>query len=348
MSAGIDGDDAFEAMVRASWPPRRALPHSEQGNDGAASAAVDEQGKAARVSGGSCSRSVGVVLSSQRQGEGPAASEDGHSLAGNGYSGRGLVPAEGSPQRLRPPTMDKDEERGDDGDGNVKRRDSSEKLKQEKNKHSLGAQEGQTEPSDGLDGQQHKHPRKIQPDRVNASGMMIARSAAPSTRRHRGKIQGGSMEADPANPNSYSSVSKGMQSSNNGSSLPSRGRNEEESSGKTRSAREGAAHAVASATTAVVASARRNTTFGPPSKGGKSRSASKTGGGGGGPSFGRQAAAIHVQSLFRGHKGRTCAAAEGRKRARRLAAEREAREYQQRPRVGGRISRPKGPSTYGF
>lgn len=67
----------------------------------------------------------------------------------------------------------------------------------------------------------------------------------------------------------------------------------------------------------------------------------------------RQAAAMRVQSLFRGHKGRSRAAAEGRKRARHLAAEREAREERQRPsaacwRRGGRISRPKGPSTYGF
>lgn len=69
---------------------------------------------------------------------------------------------------------------------------------------------------------------------------------------------------------------------------------------------------------------------------------------------GRKAAATRVQAVFRGHKGRNSAAAEGRKRARRLAAEREAREEQQRPsaaacrRRGGRISRPKGPSTYGF
>ena len=69
---------------------------------------------------------------------------------------------------------------------------------------------------------------------------------------------------------------------------------------------------------------------------------------------GRKAAATRVQSLFRGHKGRGRAAAESRKRARRLAAEREAREEEQRPsaaacrRRGGRISRPKGRSTYGF
>lgn len=68
----------------------------------------------------------------------------------------------------------------------------------------------------------------------------------------------------------------------------------------------------------------------------------------------RQAAAVRVQALFRGHRGRECAAGEGRKRARRLAAERAAEEERQRPRavatrrMGGRISRPKGPSTYGF
>ncbi|CAM9876409.1 unnamed protein product [Ectocarpus sp. 4 AP-2014] len=77
-------------------------------------------------------------------------------------------------------------------------------------------------------------------------------------------------------------------------------------------------------------------------------------GGRGGKTSCRQAAAVRVQALFRGHRGRECAAGEGRKRARRLAAERAAEEERQRPRavatrrMGGRISRPKGPSTYGF
>ncbi|CAM9644455.1 unnamed protein product [Ectocarpus fasciculatus] len=77
-------------------------------------------------------------------------------------------------------------------------------------------------------------------------------------------------------------------------------------------------------------------------------------GGRGGKNGSRQAAAVRVQALFRGHRGRECAAGEGRKRARRLAVERAAEEERQRPRavatrrMGGRISRPKGPGTYGF
>lgn len=77
-------------------------------------------------------------------------------------------------------------------------------------------------------------------------------------------------------------------------------------------------------------------------------------GGRGGKNGSRQAAAVRVQALFRGHRGRECAAGEGRKRARRLAVERAAEEERQRPRavatrrMGGRIPRPKGPSTYGF
>ncbi|CAM9929331.1 unnamed protein product [Scytosiphon promiscuus] len=68
----------------------------------------------------------------------------------------------------------------------------------------------------------------------------------------------------------------------------------------------------------------------------------------------RNAAAVRVQAVFRGHKGRSIAAGEGRKRARLAAADREAEEELRRPRAaasrrsGGRILRPKVASTYGF
>lgn len=68
----------------------------------------------------------------------------------------------------------------------------------------------------------------------------------------------------------------------------------------------------------------------------------------------RNTAAVRVQALFRGHKGRACAAGEHRKQARRRVADREAEEEQRRPRaaasrrLGGRILRPKVASTYGF
>ncbi|CAM9677264.1 unnamed protein product, partial [Hapterophycus canaliculatus] len=76
--------------------------------------------------------------------------------------------------------------------------------------------------------------------------------------------------------------------------------------------------------------------------------------GGMGPRNKRNTAAVRVQALFRGHKGRVRAAGEDRKRVRRLAADRETKEEQRRPRaaacrrLGGRILRPKVASTYGF
>ena len=74
---------------------------------------------------------------------------------------------------------------------------------------------------------------------------------------------------------------------------------------------------------------------------------------GSGISFDRSAAAVRVQRVFRGHKGRRCAGAEGRKRASQRASEREARMERERPhavshRLSGRLPRPKLPSTYGF
>lgn len=67
----------------------------------------------------------------------------------------------------------------------------------------------------------------------------------------------------------------------------------------------------------------------------------------------RSAAAVRVQRVFRGHRGRKCAGAEGRKRARQRTSEREANMERARPhaasrRLSGRLPRPKLPSTYGF
>lgn len=69
--------------------------------------------------------------------------------------------------------------------------------------------------------------------------------------------------------------------------------------------------------------------------------------------FDRSAAAVRVQQVYRGHKGRRRAGAEGRKRASQRASEREARMERERPhaasrRLAGRLPRPKLPSTYGF
>lgn len=69
--------------------------------------------------------------------------------------------------------------------------------------------------------------------------------------------------------------------------------------------------------------------------------------------FDRSAAAVRVQRVFRGHRGRRCAGAEGRKRASQRASEREAKMERERPhaasnRLSGRLPRPKLPSTYGF
>lgn len=70
-------------------------------------------------------------------------------------------------------------------------------------------------------------------------------------------------------------------------------------------------------------------------------------------SKGRSMAALGLQRVFRGHRGRESAAAECRKRARLRMMKREEMGDSGRPvatsqRLHGRIPRPKLPSTYGF
>lgn len=71
------------------------------------------------------------------------------------------------------------------------------------------------------------------------------------------------------------------------------------------------------------------------------------------PGTERSTAAVYVQSLFRGHKGRKRVEAETRKRLRLLAEAKEGQKSLERPhalsrRLAGRLPRPKVPGTYGF
>ncbi len=285
VSAGIEGDDEFEARVRSAsssqqylqpWPAKLKGGGGGGGGGGGATAEVDEQGEAAQVDGARLLRAV--------EGSSSPLPHQTKTPTDDSGRGRGPDPPAAVPQqrlKLQRPTHDK-EKRGSSA-GKKGRRCGAENKTRRDHGLSLRKKDGKQQHVEHL-----QHLQQQQDDRVTIFDSP-ASAAIPSAR---GDRQGGLAEpGEPTNPN---------------------GRR---SSQPLRSSR-GADGAGASAP------------------------------------FDRQGAATRVQSLFRGHKGRSHAAAEGRKRARRLAAERAAMEERLRPtayrRLGGRISRPKGRSTYGF